>query len=752
MDFLDELNPQQREAVTTTEGPVLILAGAGSGKTRAITYRVARLIQNGVPGSAILGVTFTNKAADQMQERVAALLARVGLHSGELWLATFHSFCARLLRREAPRLGLRREFAIYDDDDQTSAVKMAMRQLGWEDRGYTPRQILNQISYFKNHGIPAEEIRARAKFPAEKDTAGLFDRYTLLLKNAGALDFDDLLLRGVELLEEHAEARAQWQQRFRYVHVDEYQDTNPIQYRLLRLLAGQHRNLCVVGDEDQSIYGWRGADVGHILRFAEDFPGARVIRLEQNYRSTQQILDAAGAVVAHNPHRLGKTLVATRGAGAALQYFEAADGNAEADFVGEQIQVLQRRDAAQSVAVLYRTNSQSRAFEESLRRRSLRYRILGGFSFYQRAEVKDALAYVRLAFQPQDDVSLLRVINTPARGIGKTTVDALRESAQLRTGSLWEAIPKVAASGRATAPLGRFRALIEMFAAEKESLSPADFVRSILDRTGYLDTLEQQDSQEDSARADNLRELVNALAEGQEAGETLQDFLDHAALVSDADGYDEHSPVTLLTLHSAKGLEFDHVFVVGMEEGLFPHSRSRDTPEELEEERRLCYVGMTRAKDSLTLTRAIYRRSYAGDSLQTPEASRFLAEIPAALVETAEGSLADAGNTRRYVPDPEFAGLERFRRFRTRPAPSSTPRSSRDAKASPAATTSRSRQRGSSPGAGHPLIGVRVRHKTYGVGTIISVEGEDDDRRLTVSFSGHGAKKLVERFAHLERL
>ena len=752
MGFLDELNPQQREAVTTTEGPVLILAGAGSGKTRAITYRIAHLVSQGHPPHSILAVTFTNKAADQMKERVAALLARQGLNAAGVWLSTFHSFCVRMLRSEAGRLGLRRDFAIYDEEDQAAAVKLALRDLRLDESQFTPRQLLSRISSCKNHGITSEALRSEVATPPERQFSEIFDRYEARLKSAGALDFDDLLLRGVELLDSHAQARETWQQRFRYIHVDEYQDTNPIQYRLLRLLTGPARNLCVVGDEDQSIYGWRGADVGNILRFAEDFPGARVIRLEQNYRSTQEILDAAGAVVSHNQRRIGKTLLATRGAGTLLNYFEAPDANAEAEYVAEQVSGLHRADPSQSIAVLYRTNAQSRALEEAMRRRSLRYRLLGGFSFYLRAEVKDALAYLRLCFHPQDDVALLRIINTPPRGIGKTTVDALREHARLHSCSLWDAIPSVMLAGRAAAPLARFRELIDHLDAERETRMASEFLTYLLDRTGYLDTLEQQDSVEGSSRADNLRELVNALAEAEEQEESLLEFLDHAALVSDADNYDERSPITLMTLHTAKGLEFEHVFVAGMEEGLFPHSRSRNSPDELEEERRLCYVGMTRAKDSLTLTSAAYRRNFGAESLQISEPSRFLSEIPAALIETEEGSLADAGNTRRYVPDPEFAGVERFRRFRGRPAPPAETKTSRSSRATSGADSSRPRRQGSARAQSHPLIGVRVRHKTYGVGTIIGVDGDDDDRRLTVSFSGHGAKKLVERFAHLERV
>ncbi len=750
MTLLDELNSGQREAATTIEGPVLILAGAGTGKTRAITYRIAHLIEQGVPGSAILAVTFTNKAAGQMKERVRDLLVRKGLAYDDPWIGTFHSFCAWMLRREATRLGLPRDFKIYDADDQTAVVKVALERLNIKDPGERVRGLLERISFAKNHAMtPAQLASDAAK---HNDALGLtaskvYEAYEKILRNSGALDFDDLLLRAVQVLKEFPEARAAWQNRFRYIHVDEYQDTNRVQYDLLRLLTGETRNLCVVGDEDQSIYRWRGADVGNILRFDEDYPGSRVVRLEQNYRSTQKILDAAAGVVANNKRRLGKNLTATRSSGGNLGFFEARDSKAEAEYVADRIRILHGDDPAVHVAILYRTNAQSRAFEEALRARGMRYRMLGGFSFYQRAEVKDALAYARLAIFPDDDIALLRVINTPPRGIGKTTVDSLSALAREHDASLWVAMGKMldpASSGRAIAPLKDFRTLIEHLRAEASSLPPADFLQAILARSGYLDMLTQRDSSEDTARADNLRELVNAMAEGAERGETLTDFLDHAALVSDSDNFDENALITLMTLHSAKGLEFDHVFLTGMEEGIFPHSRSQNDPEELEEERRLCYVGMTRAKETLTLTRAVYRRIYGSERLTGSMPSRFLLEIPGELIDTAAGSLADAGETRRYEPDPEYSYSEEefVRRVRRTVAPA---RASSDAPARPRSSAAPRLGRA----AANPLVGQRVRHATYGAGTIIGVEGDGEDRKFTVRFSDHGTKKLMERYANL---
>jgi DNA helicase-2/ATP-dependent DNA helicase PcrA len=750
MTLLDDLNPKQREAALATEGPVLVLAGAGTGKTRAVTYRIAHLIETGVPGDAILAVTFTNKAADEMRDRVATLLLRSGKPFADPWIYTFHAFCARLLRREAPRLGLPRDFAIYDDDDQTAAVKRALEQLGVSDSSERPRALLERISSAKNHGETPDAAAEAAGDDRARAFARIYAAYEGVLRRAGALDFDDLLLRAVQVLADFPEARASWSSRFRCVMVDEYQDTNRAQFDLLRLLLNSDRNLCVVGDEDQSIYRWRGADVGNILRFAENFLGAQVIRLEQNYRSTQNILDAAAGVVGKNQKRLGKTLEATRGEGKLLSFFEARDAKAEAEFVSERIAALLAEDSSAHVAVLYRTNAQSRAFEEALLWRAIRYRMLGGFSFYQRTEVKDVLAYARLAIRPDDDVALLRVLNTPPRGIGKVTLDALRGLAHERNISLWAASVELAENAtaqRSAVPLRGFRELIEQLRQDIVALAPADFLTRVIDRSGYLDMLSQRDSVEDSARADNVRELLAAVAEGADRGETLTDFLERAALVSDADNFDSRATVTLLTLHSAKGLEFEHVFLTGLEEGVFPHSRSANHPDDIEEERRLCYVGMTRARDTLTLTRAIYRRIYGNERLEGSLPSRFLAEIPGELIEAAPGSLADAGETRRYEPDPEYSySAEEFSRRARRPAPAA--RSARSASSAPAWSPSRSAA-ASRAASASPFVGRRVRHPKYGTGTIVAVEGEDEDRKLTVRFSDYGVKILVERYAQL---
>ncbi|MFY9731669.1 MAG: UvrD-helicase domain-containing protein [Candidatus Acidiferrales bacterium] len=739
--LLDPLNERQREAVLATEGPLLVLAGAGTGKTRVITYRVAHLIEKGVPGRAILAVTFTNKAAAVMKERIGDLLRASGLDASDVWVSTFHSFCARLLRREAVNAGLPRDFAIFDDDDQTAAVKRTLMQLDLPADDYPPRSMRAQISHAKNHGITPEEMEASgsiARDEERKEVAKVFRAYNEMLRKASALDFDDLLLRAVELLQQKAPVRAAWSSRFEYLMVDEFQDTNAAQEELVRLLAGTRKNVCVVGDEDQSIYSWRGARAGNLKRFTEDFPGAKIIRLEENYRSTQKILDAAAAVVRNNSGRLGKTLQATLGSGDGLRFFEAQDSYAEAEFVVGEISSAIRNDPDARVAVLYRTGAQSRSFEEVLRRLGIRYRVVGGFSFYERSEVRNALAYVRLLLHPEDDVALLRVLNVPPRGIGAATVAMLETSARETGKSLWEVIRagEFATGKKLSNALNSFREIIERLQDECAGLPPAQLIERVLERSGYLTYVEQQDNLEHTARAENLRELSNAMAEATEQGQTLEDVLDAAALVADSDEYDPTIPVSLMTLHSAKGLEFDAVFLAGLEEGLLPHTRSGSNLSEIEEERRLFYVGMTRAKQWLTISRAIYRRSYGEERMRASTPSRFLAEIPAELIEAASGSLAEPGQTRRYEADPDFSDSYSYRRPRTPYGKSSATR-----------TSPRVSGRQTS---NDPLIGARVRHSKYGLGTIIEVEGEGEDRKLTVSFQDYGAKKLIERYANLQ--
>src|ERR1700678_3294096 len=736
MALLDKLNEAQREAVLTTEGPLLVLAGAGTGKTRVITYRVAHLIELGVPSFAILAVTFTNKAAGVMKERISELLRASGRDAADVWVSTFHSFCAWLLRREASHLGLPRDFAIYDDDDQNAAIKRALAALDLSAEDYPPRAVRAQISHAKNHGITPDDMAATAaemRDEERKDVAKLFRAYADILRKAAALDFDDLLLKAVDLLRDSPEVRARWNSRFHYIMVDEFQDTNRSQEDLIRMLGGERRNICIVGDEDQSIYSWRGARAGNLKRFTEDFPDAQVIRLEGNYRSTQIILDAAAAVVKNNSERLGKTLQATLGEGNRLRFYEAPDAPAEAEYIGAQISAQVRNDPDARLAVLYRTGAQSRSFEEVLRRLNIRYRVVGGFSFYERAEVRNALAYVRLIFHPEDDVALLRVLNVPPRGIGAVTVAALEARAKEKSQSLWAVISgrEFLTGKKFSGALRSFCKLIEDLQKDCQDMQPTQLIERVLGSTGYLDWVEQQDNLEHTSRAENLRELANAMAEATEQGQTLEDVLDQAALASDSDQYDDTIPVSLMTLHSAKGLEFDAVFLAGLEEGLLPHGRALGSNAEVEEERRLFYGGMTRAKQSLVLSRAVYRRTYGEERLRAALPSRFLAEIPGDLIEAALGSQSEPGETRRYEPDPDYSENYAYRQ-KTR---------------TPYGAASRSAARRASK---DPLIGKRVRHAKYGVGTIIEVEGEGEDRKLTVSFQDHGAKKLIERYANLQ--
>ena len=640
-----------------------------------------------------------------------------------------------MIRRESQHLGLPRDFAIYDDDDQTAAVKRALAQLDLSTDDYPPRSMRAQISYAKNHGLTANEMAvaaSEARDDAREQAAEVFRVYNEILRKAAALDFDDLLLRAVELLRDHADVRAAWNARFHYLMVDEFQDTNRSQEELVRLLAGTRKNVCVVGDEDQSIYAWRGARAGNLKRFTTDFPEAKLIRLEENYRSTQTILDAAAAVVKNNSDRLGKNLQATLGAGARLKFFEAPDSSAEAEFICGQLSTLVRNDPDARIAVLYRTGAQSRSFEEALRQLGIRYRVVGGFSFYERAEVRNALAYVRLIFHPEDDVALLRVLNVPPRGIGAVTVAALEARAKESARSLWAVISsgEFLTGKKFSGALRSFCKLIEDLQRDCQDLQPAQLIERVLGSTGYLDWVEQQDNLEHTSRAENLRELANAMAEATEQGQTLDDVLDQAALASDSDQYDDTIPVSLMTLHSAKGLEFDAVFLAGLEEGLLPHGRALGSNAEVEEERRLFYVGMTRAKQSLVLSRAVYRRTYGEERLRAALPSRFLAEIPGDLIEAALGSQSEPGETRRYEPDPEFSENYAYRQ-KTRTAYGQA-------------------SRGARPSSKDPLIGTRVRHSKYGVGTIIDVEGEGEDRKLTVSFQDHGAKKLIERYANLQ--
>lgn len=642
MDFLAGLNPQQREAVAHVEGPLLLLAGAGSGKTRVITHRIAHLVETQhIPGPAVLAVTFTNKAADEMRQRVNSLLSDTSA-SRVPAVSTFHSFSVRLLRRDGASLaeirnGFTRQFTIYDADDQVSLMRSIYKQLGLDEKFMQYRATLSRISHAKSHGETPQDWYKAATDPKLTRLAKLYETYQERLLQANALDFDDLLLESVRLLRHDDALRQMYNRRFEFVMIDEYQDTNRSQYELMRLLTEMRHNVCVVGDEDQSIYGWRGADIRNILDFERDYPDAVVIRLEQNYRSTKNILEAASAVVANNKERKGKWLWTASDEGSKIGYYEAPDGENEALFIADTIEKLLAKNPLERVAVLYRTNFQSRQIEEALRRYGRKYLVVGGFSFYQRAEVKDLLSYLKVALSPHDSVALLRVINTPARGIGKGTIEQLEQYALENGMSLWNALPKMLEEKFfATRAESALKAFVRMIAELMETVGEQpvhESLRAILEKTGYEQMLKNDVSPEAESRLGNIEELVNAAAEAAERGETAADFLDHAALIADSDALDEQAVVSLLTIHNAKGLEFPNVFLAGLEEGIFPHSRSLNTESAMEEERRLCYVGMTRAEKRLYVTWARYRRRFGGGQPEACLPSRFLNEVPQSLRE-----------------------------------------------------------------------------------------------------------------------
>jgi DNA helicase-2/ATP-dependent DNA helicase PcrA len=996
------MNPQQREGILSVDGPVLLLAGAGSGKTRVITHRIAYLIQErGVSADSILAVTFTNKAAKEMAERVEKILGHSTL--AQPTLATFHSFCVRVLRRDIEALrvnnvGLTRSFAIYDETDQQAVVKQALKRLGIDDKQLKPRVALGRISWAKNHMIDPQEYFLASTNPIEEKIAHIFEIYKKELFKANALDFDDLLLETVRLLKSSSEVRERYNRKYKYLLIDEYQDTNRPQYELMKLL-GKHGNVCVVGDEDQSIYSWRGADIKNILDFEKDFDHAKTIRLEQNYRSTQVILEGASAVVAQNTQRKGKNLWTSREGGSLIGYYEAPDGENEALFIADRIsKYLKQAGETEDLprcAVLYRTNSQSRLVEEALRRYQIQYHMVGGFSFYDRAEVKDMLSYLKLVQNPHDSVALGRVVNSPPRGIGKTTMETLERLALTTGASTWDAIgsaienkllparaltalenfrklitdarnmlgpdfaatlaaeasvsalnampaevsdedvlqgleylaasigsdegssddaafdfgfateadaapatandagsafdtsfnfgfdfgpseeistlapensgggnrtggedtPAFTPASDAAAPKGRFgrdevpddpnAAIKPSFlasakleynpfapvplkqsasdviqarnaqarkanedrleriaesqtqAAEAADVNPfrkpgdpatlPELIKFLNNRSGYIRALEDEATPESFSRIENLKELANAAQDATSRGETLAEFLDHAALVSDADQYSSDARVTLMTLHAAKGLEFPLVFLSGMEEGLFPHSRTLTDPTQMEEERRLCYVGMTRAMDTLVLTRARYRRRYGNDSPESSMPSRFLAEVPSTHIEDlgSPQSYASAYSTpypRKNRGDDDYSNdsgydyAEESQDSASRRAqPYVTQRfaGARGAGSGPLDNTAAFFGKGSSggykPGAprfpARPKMqidapvgrtglgkGARVRHPKYGEGVVFAREGDGDDAKLTVQFNSHGMKKLVEKFAQLERL
>ncbi len=755
MQFLDSLNPEQREAVLHTNGPLLILAGAGSGKTRVITFRIAHLIGEGhAAPDEVLAVTFTNKAAEEMRTRVEQLL---GDARRPVWMSTFHSLCARLLRREGPAIGLTRDFVIYDSSDQISVVKQALKSLDIDDKLIQPRAALSRISQAKNKMETPDQMKSSGWGLRDQQIAKVYEVYRRVLDDAGALDFDDLLLKTVDLFEGNEQVRERYARKFKYIMIDEYQDTNRPQYMLIKRLAELHRNLCVVGDPDQSIYKWRGADLKNILDFETDFPEAVIVRLEQNYRSTQVILDAASAVISQNRGRKEKKLWTEKKGGEPILYMRAADEIEEADFITRAVREARQKDANTMVAVLYRTNSQSRAIEDALMREGVPYRTIGGVRFYERKEIKDVLAYLRLVINPHDDVSFRRVVNVPTRGIGKTVMEAL-DAVDLADAdsdvppllavgldpvvsrqSMWARmhvlIEKKLSQPRAIQSLKTFRDVIVSLANDASHIGVAAVIARALDDSGYLKDLREERSEDAEARIENLMELVSAAREyeGRDDEASLGGFVDRLSLLSEADEEDgaKEARVWMMSMHAAKGLEFPIVIVAGMEEGLFPHARSLQSDEDIEEERRICYVCLTRARERLILTSAARRRVFG--EYQSTEPSRFLDEIPAELVRKLEAvTHAPSWATPRYELRNPYG--------RRSPAPS--------AREQPTKTYAYEDEDQS---AAAVKLGQKVRHKQFGVGTVVGIEEHgDDDHKITVRFASVGTKKLIAKFANLE--
>lgn len=751
MDFLSSLNPEQQDAVLHTEGPLLILAGAGSGKTRVIAHRIAHLVANGhAAPDRVLAVTFTNKAAEEMRTRVETLL---GTDCRQMWISTFHALCARLLRREAPHIGLSRDFVIYDSTDQLTVMKQALRELGMDDSTLQPRMALARISHAKNRMEGPETFAGSAWNPREQQIGKIYAIYLRTLKDANALDFDDLLLKTVELFETSESVREKYSAKFQHLMVDEYQDTNRPQYLLIQRLAAKRRNLCVVGDPDQSIYKWRGADLKNILDFEHDFPEAKIVRLERNYRSTQVILDAASAVIAQNRNRKDKRLYTDRKGGAKVLYYRAGDDIDEAEYIARTARTALHDDLENTVAVLYRTNAQSRTVEDALRRSGVAYRIIGGVRFYERKEIKDALAYMKLVLNPHDNVAMRRVINVPARGIGKGVMESL-EGIELEDGgdappllaglqpvasnnSLWarlvHGIERRLLAPRAAASLAAFRdllaAMTQMAATETVSIA----LGKIIDQSGYLKDLREERSEEAESRIENLMELVSAAREYETRSPepSLAGFVDQLSLLSDVDeeAGSRDARVLMMTMHSAKGLEFPVVVIAGLEEGLFPHSRSSEDEAELEEERRLCYVGITRAQRRLVLTSAARRRTFG--EYQSTQPSRFIEEIPRELIDEVPSTFVS----------PYQSNFSQFRSSQGRSGYRGRVREE-------AATYAYEDEDQSVPSGLKP--GLRVRHPQFGLGTVVSVEPLDDDTKLVVRFNTVGQKTLRAKFAKLE--
>lgn len=725
--LLDGLNREQQQAVQHTEGPLLILAGAGSGKTKVLTVRIAYLLAQGVNPYEILAITFTNKAAKEMKSRVEGLVGDV---ANRIWLSTFHSFCAKFLRFELDNfLGYNSNFTIYDTSDSQVVIKAALKALNLDDKYYPVGAMISAISDAKNKLMFASDYRKQARDFYQQKVADVYEYYERELRKNNALDFDDLLLVAVKLLQSNAAVLDKYSKRFKYVMIDEYQDTNHAQYLLAYLLSSHWKNIAVVGDADQSIYAWRGADIQNILDFEKDYPNCRSIKLEQNYRSTKIILDAANAVIDHNEGRPEKNLWTDKVEGAKIQHFTAQSEHEEAAFIGDTI--VKKHDIHGvpygDMAILYRTNAQSRVLEEALIKRTLPYTMVGGTKFYDRKEIKDVLAYLRVLYNPFDDLSLLRIINVPKRSIGATTVSKLQDYARENGTSLFMTLTQLhlvdTIKGKTKEKLEEFGILIFTLVAEMDDKSVLDILEAILDRTGYLAQLEESTDPQDQARAENIGELLSVAKDFQDTNPTgtVEDFLEQVALVNDVDSFEqEESKVTLMTLHAAKGLEFPIVFLGGLEEGLFPHSRTLMNPEEIEEERRLAYVGITRAEKELYISNATTRTVFGRTSSYLP--SRFIDEIPAELV--------DGLRAKRRIPDDIKPTVPRHMSVASRPVTKPIIRNEVIA---------------------DWKVGDTAIHSKWGNGKVVNVSGEGAGMKLTIEFPTQGVRVVMAKFAPVKK-
>ncbi|HLR02267.1 MAG TPA: DNA helicase PcrA [Virgibacillus sp.] len=733
MALLNGLNKEQIDAVKHTEGPLLIMAGAGSGKTRVLTHRIAYLLEEkDVAPHNILAITFTNKAAREMKDRVGRL---VGPESNYMWVSTFHSMCVRILRRDIDRIGYSRNFSIIDSSDQLSAIKQVLKNLNIDPKKFDPRAMLGQISHAKNELITPEAYNQKVGNYFERQVGQVYEAYQKTLVRNQSLDFDDLIMQTIHLFKRVPEVLEYYQRRFQYIHVDEYQDTNHAQYFLVKQLAERFGNLCVVGDSDQSIYRWRGADIGNILSFEKDYPDARVVFLEQNYRSTKSILDAANKVISNNPGRKPKNLWTDNTGGQNIKYFRGATEQEEALFVTEEIQRLTNEEdvTPADIAILYRTNAQSRAMEDTLKKSIIPYQMVGGTKFYDRKEIKDIIAYLRLITNPEDDLSFERVVNEPKRGIGKTSVERLRAYAQEHDISFFEAVKEVDFTGvskKAANALAAFGELINSLHQQQEFLTATDMVEAVLERTGYEEMLKNEKSIESESRLENLEEFKTVTKDFEKVSEedkTLVAFLTDLALIADIDKVDEEDPdheekITLMTLHAAKGLEYPVVFLIGLEENVFPHARSMMDEDEMEEERRLCYVGITRAEKQLYVTHAKMRTLFGRTNMNPM--SRFLSEIPTELID----GMAEEKTHLFGMPSSHQKPKQDIKR-----------------RAQKLQNTSGAEDKEWSPGD-------KANHKKWGVGTVVNVKGEGDGMELDIAFPAPvGVKRLLAKFAPITK-